>query len=66
MQSAETVAIAIAEKGKERIKKNALAGNQTQIYCLEGSNANHYTTNASVSYESIKDVIFVHQKPVNL
>ena len=26
--------------------KNALAGNRTQIYCLEGSNANHYTTNA--------------------
>ena len=28
------------------LTKTALAGNQTQIYCLEGSNANHYTPNA--------------------
>ena len=27
-------------------KGTALAGNRTQIYCLEGNNANHYTTNA--------------------
>ena len=26
--------------------KNALAGNRTRISCLEGMNANHYTTNA--------------------
>ena len=26
--------------------KCALTGNRTQIYCLEGSNANHYTINA--------------------
>ena len=25
---------------------NALTGNRTQIYCLEGNNANHYTINA--------------------
>ena len=39
--------------------KAALAGNQTQIYCLEGSNANHYTTNALLKYnitdEALKD-----------
>ena len=27
-------------------KKNALAGSRTRIYCLEGNNANRYTTNA--------------------
>ncbi len=27
-------------------KWDALAGNRTRVYCLEGNNANHYTTNA--------------------
>ena len=31
------------EKKKEN---NALAGSRTRIYCLEGNNANRYTTNA--------------------
>ena len=33
-------------RGKK--KKDALAGNRTRIYCLEGNNANHYTTNAAI------------------
>ena len=28
------------------IYKNASPGNRTRIYCLEGNNANHYTSNA--------------------
>ena len=28
------------------LKKAALAGNRTRVNCLEGSYANHYTTNA--------------------
>ena len=31
---------------KEEKKKCALAGSRTRIYCLEGSNADRYTTNA--------------------
>ena len=31
---------------KERKKKCAWAGSRTRIYCLEGSNADRYTTNA--------------------
>ena len=31
---------------KQRQKVFALAGSRTRIYCLEGNNANHYTTNA--------------------
>ena len=30
------------------IGKNALAGNRTQVNCLEGSYAYHYTTNATI------------------
>ena len=29
--------------------KNASAGNRTRVNCLEGSYANHYTTDASVN-----------------
>ena len=36
------------EKLEQREKNFALAGNRTQIYCLEGNNANHYTTNAPI------------------
>ena len=32
---------------KKKGKKSALAGNRTRIYCLEGNNANLYTTNAT-------------------
>ena len=35
---------------RKKKKKHALAGNRTQIYCLEGSNAYHYTTNALLKY----------------
>ena len=31
--------------------ENASAGNRTRIYCLEGNNANLYTTDAVVSIE---------------
>ena len=31
--------------------KNASAGNRTRVNCLEGSYANHYTTDASVNVE---------------
>lgn len=30
------------------IKSIVLAGNQTQVSCLEGSYANHYTTNTTI------------------
>ena len=30
-------------------ENNASAGNRTRIYCLEGNNANLYTTNAEIS-----------------
>ena len=30
-------------------ENNASAGNRTRIYCLEGNNANLYTTNAELS-----------------
>ena len=33
--------------GQNIEKKDALAGSRTRIYCLEGNNANRYTTNAS-------------------
>ena len=33
-------------KKKKKKEKNALAGSRTRIYCLEGNNANRYTTNA--------------------
>ena len=34
-------------KMKGEIKKHASAGNRTRINCLEGSYADHYTTDAS-------------------
>ena len=40
--------------------KNALAGNRTQIYCLEGSNANHYTTNALLKYNITDEALVVY------
>ena len=30
----------------KRKKGSALAGSRTRVYCLEGNNANRYTTNA--------------------
>ena len=33
-------------EGGGKKSENAMAGNRTRIYCLEGNNANHYTTNA--------------------
>ena len=32
-------------------KNHALAGSRTRIYCLEGNNADRYTTNASLCAE---------------
>ena len=44
-------------------RKIALAGNWTQIYCLEGSNAYHYTTNAllnnHITDEALNDNIHI-------
>ena len=34
------------KKEKEKKTNCALAGSRTRIYCLEGSNADRYTTNA--------------------
>ena len=34
------------KKKKTKERRNALAGSRTRIYCLEGNNANRYTTNA--------------------
>ena len=40
----------MSEVEEEEEKKNsALAGSRTRIYCLEGNNANRYTTNACLS-----------------
>ena len=36
---------------KKKTKKHALAGSRTRIYCLEGNNANRYTTNAWLADE---------------
>ena len=41
--------------GKKKI--TALAGSRTRIYCLEGNNANRYTTNALL-YESVNHWLF--------
>ncbi len=30
----------------QKLKGSALAGSRTRVYCLEGNNANRYTTNA--------------------
>ena len=40
--------------------KIALAGNRTQIYCLEGSNANHYTTNTLLKYNITDEALVVY------
>ncbi len=34
-------------------KRYALAGSRTRIYCLEGNNADRYTTNASHKHSCI-------------
>ncbi len=34
------------KKPKRNKKGSALAGSRTRVYCLEGNNANRYTTNA--------------------
>ena len=36
----------VQKKKKEKKKKDAWPGNRTRIYCLEGNNANHYTSHA--------------------
>ena len=41
-------------------EKIALAGNRTQIYCLEGSNANHYTTNALLNNNTTDEALVVY------
>ena len=41
--------LVIVNKGGEEEKSSALAGSRTRIYCLEGNNANRYTTNACLS-----------------
>ena len=41
-------------------KKDALAGSRTRIYCLEGNNANRYTTNACLE-RSAKSAAFKEQ-----
>jgi hypothetical protein len=37
-----------------------MAENRTRINCLEGSYADHYTTNASCQYMEIYQVLNVH------
>ena len=32
---------------------SALAGSRTRVYCLEGNNANRYTTNADTNDSSV-------------
>merc|ERR1711928_229215 len=43
--------------------KNASAGNRTRIYCLEGNNANLYTTDAMATSEYAFHLIPQMQKP---
>ena len=39
-------------KKEEKLKVvSALAGNRTRVNCLEGSYANHYTTNARCLFQ---------------
>ena len=42
----------------DKAKKNALAGSRTRIYCLEGNNADRYTTNAN--YWDVLPLSFCH------
>ena len=38
--------IIVNRQQQKKKKKHALAGSRTRIYCLEGNNADRYTTNA--------------------
>ena len=44
------------ERNEQKIEKEyALAGNRTRVNCLEGSYANHYTTNAQLKKDLKKN-----------
>ena len=48
-----TIFLTVRLVKKER-KKNASAGNRTRINCLEGSYADHYTTDAGIARMPVK------------